>query len=897
MLHFRFEAASFDLGDGLDEVDNSAVDSATTTDVIKFGADITAAQVIVNRAENDLVLYVGDYDRIIVKNHFAADSVSQIDQINFSDGLIWSTAILATLIIPTVASDRSDVIAGTNGTDVVYASFGNDDLRPSAGNDYLDGGYGSDNYHLTTNSGMDVIVELAVDGQSVNTLNLGPGITRENISIGRSWSSISGDVNLSIGYNPQPGQNIINSVDIHGFFEGDDYSDSIDIVRFSDGSTLTAQDIWSSNGIPTGELVLPGNTAFGGMTSDFIEGDGFQNYLYGLAGNDTIWGGVGDDLIWSHSGDDTLNGGIGNDKLDGGAGVNVYEFSRGDGVDTIAARRAWTDGGTEVVRFGSGISSSDISVRWDDSFDTYWQEQSASTNNGISVRRIRLDVNSAGGQVLLSSQYLEIASQTELLVEFADGTVWQADDLLAKLEFTGTAGSDVIVGTANADRINGVQGDDFLQGEAGNDTYTFVAGDGIDIVSDTEGADTVYFGAGITASQLFLSEQAAGPLEIFYSSFDRVSIQRTVNGTRAIENIKFADGTIWSPTDITDHVSKEAGTPFSDVINGTDTVDLLNGLAGDDEIVALGGNDTLTGGADRDRLNGGTGADTYIFAPGSGRDSVTDSRDGVADDNIIRIQSLLPAQIIVSRDQSDLYIGVTGTNDWIALRDWMRSPVLPTDLNYQAYRVQFDDGTLWNSTALLSRLNTSVLSTSDDVWYGSSGNDAADGLAGSDVLSGAAGNDRISGAGGNDTLDGGVGNDLLFGGSGDDHLWSDEGVDLLDGGDGLDESSLYSTGILIGGTGNDFADVGDFSGVGMKVLGLFNSGDGDDEIHLDVGTNSTFVLSLGGIGASEVALSSSSTGGGFPTIGFGTKGSVALNIVGPLPTTILQTVALNSIQT
>lgn len=66
------------------------------------------------------------------------------------------------------------------------------------------------------------------------------------------------------------------------------------------------------------------------------------------------------------------------------------------------------------------------------------------------------------------------------------------------------------------------------------------------------------------------------------------------------------------------------------------------------------------------------------------------------------------------------------------------------------------------------RYVNNVLVTSDDTFYGGSGNDALYGGAGNDNLYGGDGNDRLEGGAGNDVLDGGAGIDVLMGGRGDD---------------------------------------------------------------------------------------------------------------------------------
>ena len=72
----------------------------------------------------------------------------------------------------------------------------------------------------------------------------------------------------------------------------------------------------------------------GGTGNNVLTGVGANNQISGLDGTDTITGAASYDLI---------NGGVGNDTLNGKAGGDVYEWSTGDGNDTI------TDDGASLV--------------------------------------------------------------------------------------------------------------------------------------------------------------------------------------------------------------------------------------------------------------------------------------------------------------------------------------------------------------------------------------------------------------------------------------------------------------------------------------------------------------------------------------------------------------------
>lgn len=56
--------------------------------------------------------------------------------------------------------------------------------------------------------------------------------------------------------------------------------------------------------------------------------------------------------------------------------------------------------------------------------------------------------------------------------------------------------------------------------------------------------------------------------------------------------------------------------------------DRLYGRSGADRLYGGYGNDTLNGGLGKDLLGGGQGADVFVFAPGDGRDRISDFQDG-----------------------------------------------------------------------------------------------------------------------------------------------------------------------------------------------------------------------------------------------------------------------------
>jgi len=62
----------------------------------------------------------------------------------------------------------------------------------------------------------------------------------------------------------------------------------------------------------------------------------------------------------------------------------------------------------------------------------------------------------------------------------------------------------------------------------------------------------------------------------------------------------------------------------ADSLSGGNNADDLSGGAGADSLFGGNGKDRLTGGKGNDQLSGEAGADSFIFAPGDGNDTVLD---------------------------------------------------------------------------------------------------------------------------------------------------------------------------------------------------------------------------------------------------------------------------------
>jgi trimeric autotransporter adhesin len=400
-------------------------------------------------------------------------------------------------------------------------------------------------------------------------------------------------------------------------------------------------------------------------------------------------------------------------------------------------------------------------------------------------------------------------------------TATAGDDILiatpgAGVQVMGAAGNDYIAGGALAQRLDGGAGADTLVSGDGDDTL--VGGKGDDTLCGGLGADTYVFSTNWghdllnEATLLNFNEEHKG------SGFDDVGVLNTISfddsvkkedieldwvwelgltitnkvtgdtilvgsdyrtmdepdsapsPENVLDQIKFADGTVWDRRTIEWGNKLVYGTAGSDDLHDNESGTLVYGLAGNDTLTAAfvetqlyggdgedtltttvdsgpfgdqiymhgdAGNDSITGGAFYDLLDGGTGTDTMTGGAGddvyyvdSGADLVIEALNGGYDS-------------VYATDT----VSLTGNVEWLQLES---------------------SGGAINGTG--NAMNN---------WI--EGNEYANKLYGGDLR------DTLEGGDGADTLDGGTGMDTLEGGLGADtynFLGASYSVDTINEGDG-----------------------------------------------------------------------------------------------------------------
>jgi Ca2+-binding RTX toxin-like protein len=624
------------------------------------------------------------------------------------------------------------------------------------------------------------------------------------------------------------------------------------------------------------------DSLYGGEGNDALDGGDGNDELYGGEGNDELSGGAGNDELYGHNGNDTFTGGAGNDVIWGGVGSNIYHFARGDGQDTIFDMEfgELVFGGYGVIEFAEGIAPADVLVsRYIDGYDSGLILSLRGTTDQITVAHHFSHPNYYNR----APSYVGEERNAPIdEIHFADGTVWDWDAAQGEFvtrvdtplpggdpdtppeagrEIHGTNGDDLLVGGAGDDSLYGYDGNDTLEGGEGNDllsggldndTYRFNRGNGQDTISGESGQDwdILELGEGILPSEVtVLRDGTSFPSNLVLgfagNETDRITVEHQFGGwsdlgfTDIIDEIHFADGTVWNAAYIHSLAGPIVGTPEDDTLHGAQYDDTLIGGAGDDELgeaLDCVSNDTLIGGAGNDYLAGGPGNDTYHFDRGDGRDVIHDDGSFVHPNDgrdVLELgEGILPSEVTTTHvpvpndypDQPSLWQGdnlvlsfANSATDQITLEGQFHP-----DGFYTIEEIHFADGTVWDWDAaqgeFVTRGGTADPDTPpDDATFGTDDDDSLAGGADDDYIVGGVGNDTLRGGAGNDTLDGGADVDILYGGAGGDALRGGAGADRLYGEAGNDT--------VRGGAGDDYL----YDSAGDETY-YFAAGDGADTI-------------------------------------------------------------------
>ncbi|MCD8467580.1 bacteriocin, partial [Xylella taiwanensis] len=178
------------------------------------------------------------------------------------------------------------------------------------------------------------------------------------------------------------------------------------------------------------------------------------------------------------------------------------------------------------------------------------------------------------------------------------------------------------------------------------------------------------------------------------------------SSTAHIEQIVFADGTVWTGETLSDIGLTTVGTSGDNTLQGWQGRDILLGGAGDDVLSGGAGTNRLEGGAGNDVLkvsayyssdnvlSGGTGddtlygsnnSDTYLFEKGDGHDTLVEQG---GTDRLVFGEGLHREEALFTKSGDDLSILFNHGDDQVTVAGWFSTPA------HQVESFVFQDGTV-----------------------------------------------------------------------------------------------------------------------------------------------------------------------------------------------------------
>ncbi len=427
--------------------------------------------------------------------------------------------------------------------------------------------------------------------------------------------------------------------------------DRIENFQFGDGTTLTYDQILATL---TAQAVASGSDVYG---TDYGE---------------TFTVGVGDQYF---------NPGLGNNTI-------VFGHSSGHGTVEIPGV------GANTVQFAADVSPSDVT----------WSR----LGNDLIIK---LNGSNASLNILGEFGFTNVSS-----FQFADGTTLTNGDIYTLLH-QGTAGGDFVDSSyllnSNLPHPAVTAGPgDVLMG-TGSDVFQFNVGDGRDVILDPvdNGTSEIDFGASITPDMVHVHQVGDGVVFTFDGTNDRI----TWVDSSGLGRVVFADGTIWSASDIA--ARTVAGTTLQTMQNGQAATPSFNG--GNYEV----------------DYNVSSGYATYAQPENQPGTTVTLRVSGI-DPNDLDIQRVRFTDYSRGDYGASILISAKDLTSGGLLVDALHAGSLPFD------QIVFDDGTTWTRAQVEQALiDQASASTGNTQIYGWSGDDTITAGTGDDILSGGNGND------------------------------------------------------------------------------------------------------------------------------------------------------------
>jgi lipopolysaccharide export system protein LptA len=521
-------------GDGFDRIVTNKQSGAGYVDTLSF-PDIASTEVSLERAPGrDLQNLVIDIDgengspqgQVTIQDEFdyrGNRADAAIAQIRFSDGVVWSEQQIEAMLLGQEHAQGSGA--------VIYGFDGSDTLAARTATAVLAGGNGADTYVWSAGDGPTFIADngdhFPYNSHVTDTLDI-HGIDPSAVTVTRSPAPFSHDLILTM-----PGQ---NPIVLEDQTEGGS-NNVIGKVVFDDGTTWNYSDLL---------IAADGGaaTAPNGTTARAFDGTPATATLAGTSSDD------------------------------------VYFWGAGDGNDTIAEIGGDPWAKADLLRL-VGLNPGDVHFQIVENGGPDLRITNKATGETLTVQAQFFGASHDGSDSSPSFGY-----GIEKVI-FADGTAWNAEQILQNSSYVAAPGNNSVSnsnfgdGTLPVDASPGVT---FLSGISGKpDTYVWHPGDGSDTITDFGGQgeiNTLRL-AGTDPSKINLLQSGGTLLVTHTDTGDVNSVLFQFPATTSvagISRIAFDDGTVWNRAYINANVVPFINVMYVTAASATYDTSNFNGL-------------------------------------------------------------------------------------------------------------------------------------------------------------------------------------------------------------------------------------------------------------------------------------------------------------------------------
>ncbi|MBQ0713509.1 MAG: cadherin-like domain-containing protein [Porticoccus sp.] len=673
----------FGYGAGSDAINNFD-ESSGRYDVVSFDSSVSDSDVQVIRSGDNLILKLNEADQMTITNHFVSKGKNAndwvINEIQFSDGTSWDKDYIDTLVDQDLAGNYTlaggagddllegyggaDILQGMAGSDTLYGGAGDDTLIGGAGDDFLSGGKGSDQYQYAAGDGNDTISNDYADATTTDSLIFDASVAVTTTSVQR----IQDDLQIQLFSD--------ESILLQSFFNT---AYTVDKITFSDGTVWTPSDI--------DLMTTPNELPVAGTDNAAISEDNSINISFAsLLANDSDPDGDSLSIVGFAN---ALNGTVVADYV-----AESFTFTPNADFNGSASFEYELFDGKES---SFGAVTVDVSAVNDapdlmgDALMTAVDQSiivpvSVLLANDLDVDGDTLQFVSAFGGYNGSVSYDDVSG----MVTFIPGSGFEGD---AGFDYQVTDGVDTVVASVVVDVQPANSGPVALPDNVATVDNTSVVVAEADLLSndsDPEGDVLSITGVsnGVNGS---VSWDQVNSTVIFTPSSDYVgpaAFSYTVS-----DGFEATTGNVSVDVSIDTSIARTTvGSSGAETLVGGRKGDRLFGLGGDDILTGAEGDDLLNGGEGNDLLVGDKGDDTYIFAAGSGQDTVDNSTSNKRDTDVLKFTGDITADMLLfSQSGDDLLIGLSGTTDSVMVQNWY------TDEASQVEEVHTDDAVIYAS--------------------------------------------------------------------------------------------------------------------------------------------------------------------------------------------------------